>query len=471
VKADRETLDAVFGPGSGDTPATRARESRRLFVRGLDLLTFDHSPKAKGHRLSAVEALEAYGFDRLAEVASEGSAVISESIDAAGRVLRERRECLGIAVRAVARRTGLTNDQVQALESSKRRPVREYEQVARVLGLDERMLSFRGNATTNERLAVRLRTMRDEGAGLSSATVGVLAEAAWVTSVQARLEKDLGLRQSAYSFEPEEFFGSYQTPPYRIGYELAERVRSTLGLGDLPIQSLRELAEKKLGIIVLHAHLAQEIAGATVESGDGTRAIVLNLAGRNENVYVARSTLAHELCHFLFDPRSELRELRVDDYAELERRPDQVADRVEARANAFAVQLLAPQRAALQVYDASAQDGLAEVLDRFGISFTAGRYQVWNAKHRTVEFASISTTKTRPEPSWEVSERYTTTWHPVRELLGYPLRAGRFSAVVVRALDCNIVSLDTAASYLCTTEAALSVAAPQIRECYPDVFT
>jgi hypothetical protein len=197
---------------------------------------------------------------------------------------------------------------------------------------------------------------------------------------------------------------------------------------------------------------------------------VLNTAGRNENVYVERSTLAHELCHLLFDPPTELRELRVDAYSALETRPDQLTDRVEARANAFAVQLLAPQASALQLYDSTTGDRLAAVLDHYGISFTAGRYQIWNGKKRAGDLNAISTPRTTPDPAWEGAERYTTTWHPIRELLDYPSRAGRFSAVVLRAADEGLISMDTVAEYLCTTESTVTAAAPSIRSVYPDVF-
>jgi len=71
------------------------------FDGGLDLLTFD-SPKAKGRRLSAPEALDAYGFDKLCEIVQDGSAIITSDPAAVGRTLRERRCRLGIEIRTVA---------------------------------------------------------------------------------------------------------------------------------------------------------------------------------------------------------------------------------------------------------------------------------------------------------------------------------------------------------------------------------
>jgi hypothetical protein len=124
-EADLQMLDAVFGPGPGTTPEERAAQSKQIFVRGLDLLTFDHSAKARGRRLTAQEALEAYEFDKLCEVVQDGSAIITSDPVAVGRTLRERRNQLGIDIRTVASKSGLVASVVEALEASKRRPVRE----------------------------------------------------------------------------------------------------------------------------------------------------------------------------------------------------------------------------------------------------------------------------------------------------------------------------------------------------------
>ena len=142
MSENAQLLDAVFGPGDGATAEERAKQSKQLFVRGLDLLTFDESPKARGRRLTAREALDAYGFDALCEIARDGSAIITADPVAVGRTLRERRTQLGVHPRTVASKTGLAPEVVAAMEASKRRPIREYERVARLLGLDERLISF-----------------------------------------------------------------------------------------------------------------------------------------------------------------------------------------------------------------------------------------------------------------------------------------------------------------------------------------
>ncbi len=469
---DQQLLDRVFGEGEGTTPTDRARISSRRFVRGIDLLTFDKSPRATGRRLSAAEALDAYGFDKLAEVAAEGSALICESVQAAGRALSERRRDLGLEVRHIASASKLRPEVIEALEASKRRPIQEYEKVARVLGLDERMLSYRAEPVGNEGVAVRMRALHDEKPVLGGSVVAALAEAAWVAMTQMRLEAALDLPPPEKSFDTDPSYGSSSSPAYRVGYLLADRVRGALGLADQPIESMRDLLERTLRIPVIQADLGNRIAGATIASG-ARRAIVVNLSGRNRNVFARRSTLAHELCHILFDPRERLRDLRVDEYDDLDRREDQVPDPVEQRANAFAVQLLAPQAAALRVYEENRDEALSMLIQSYGLSFTAARYQIWNALGRAISLEQLNTQEPSREADWDGREAYTTTWHPVRALIDYPSRAGRFSALVIRAAESGVVSWDTAATWLYSSENDLRQKSlgTAMRDLYPELFS
>ena len=463
-----ELMDAVFGPGDGTEPRDRARQSSRVFVRGLDLLTVERSGKETGRRLTALEALDAYGYEKLCEVAREGSGILTSSVHAVGRTLRNRREELGLPLTSLASRAGLSRDVVTALEQSRRRPIREYERAARILGLDERQLSFNELPTENERIAVRLRTLSEQLPSLSPSTVANLSEAAWVAMTQVRLERQLELADPDYVFEESHDFGGLGGPAYEVGYDLAQRVRDRLGLDENPIPSMRALAEDTLGFTVIQANLDEDVAGATIET-DGHRAIVLNLIGRNSQAAVRRSTLAHELCHILFDPSADLNSLRVDNYEDLDRRPDQTADRVEQRANAFSIELLAPQAAAVERYRNN-ENLFRAVLDYFGVSFTAGRYQVWNGLDRSVPLESIKAPHRPPEQDWDGKETFTVDYHPVRALGDVPARAGKFSAVVVRAARDGIISWDTAGEWLASTEKELKDVSPFMVDLYPSVF-
>lgn len=458
-----DQVEIVFGK-KGD-PFELARGSAVTYVRSLDQLS-EWVPSAKGRRLSALEALDAYGLDALVEVAIEGSAVICASAEAVGRVLVQRREQLGLDIRHVATRARVSPEVVQAAEASRRLPIRDCERIARALGLDERFLSFKAEPEGNERIAVRLRVIGDANPRMSHSTVSALAEAAWVAMTQVRLEEALDLRPDPSGIEHNQNYGTPDYPAYQWGYLLAGDARKRLGLGSAPITSLRELSEDHLGLPIIQADLGESIAGATVEAGS-RRAIVVNLSGRNRNVYVRRATIAHELGHLLYDPPHQLNDLRVDDYDDLDKSADQLSDRVEQRASAFAVEFLAPQTAALELFHTPGEDPLGAVMDHFGISFTAARYQIWNALERGVPLESLVSDRGRATPEFEARETFTVDYHPVRNIR--PTRAGRFSAVVVRAAEGRIVSWDTAAEWLETAERDVRAAAPAIRSLFPAV--
>ena len=480
--ADRRLLDAVFGEGSiGDTPEERAATSKVTFVRSLDQLAFDSSP-ATGRRLAAREALEAYGWDVLAEVGAEGAALLCAGPRAAGSALRIRREALNLDPRHAARRAGVDVRLVERAERTDPRvPIRIYERIGSALGLDERFISVHPNPAGNEELAVRLRTIStDDSARMTPTVVTGLGEAAWVASVQARLERKLGLAGRIHEFSPSHQYGEPGYPAYRHGYFLAQKTRESLGLGDGPLPvSLREVCEDILGVPLVQMELGDQIAGATVQitpgpGGNGSedteqpvRAIVVNLSGKNRNVFVRRSTLAHELGHLLYDPPGRLNQLRVDDYEDVEKNADQLVDFVEQRANAFGVEFIAPQASVEEAFLASTRNGVEDVMDRFGVSFTAARYQIWNALNRDHLLEDLTASSVRPSDEWRARESYTTDYHPIPSTP--PSRAGRFSAVVVRSAAEGAISWDTAAEYLMTTQEEVRTVVDAILDLFPKV--
>ena len=154
-----------------------------------------------------------------------------------------------------------------------------------------------------------------------------------------------------------------------MGYRLAAEAREKLNLGPAtPIRSMRELLEETLGFPVIQAELGESVAGVTVEA-DLRRAIVINLSGGNRHVFVRRATLAHELGHLLYDLRGNLRDLRVDTYDDLDKPAERLPDPVEQRANAFAIEFLAPQQEAVRLFRSTGDDRLGEVMYHFGVSY------------------------------------------------------------------------------------------------------
>lgn len=466
-------LDAAFGSTSrGETPEQRAVTSPRIFVRSLQQLAEDSS-EAKGRRLTAREALEAYGPDVLAEIASEGTAVIGGGIRYAAKAIKQRVSDLGISNKDIANLTGLqvpTIDDILAGRSGT--PVRLVERVAGAVGLDERLIGVREEPTGNEAVAVRLRAIGDEQPRMTRPVVAAIAEAAWVASTQARLERRLAIGGSHRDLPKSHNYGGPNSPTYRQGYVLAEYARSFIGNADGPLLSLRGLCEETLGIPLIQANLGDQIAGVTVEV-DNARAIVLNSGGAF-SVLVRRVTIAHELGHLLFDPVERLGVLRVDSLDDVERTAGQLSDPVEQRANAFAVELLAPQRAAVERYhqaQGAPVERLAEVALHFGLSSTPAKYQVYNGSNRSIAVDGLHVPTrllAQRDQEWVAREEYTVSYHPIPGLS--MSRCGRFSAVVVRSAEERLISWDTAASYLKVDQDTLKAACTDIRDLFPSVF-
>lgn len=462
AKAD---LDAVFGSASsGHTPEERARTSTTVFVRSQLQLAFD-SPNAKGRRLSALEALRTFGWEILRRVGEEQSAPLLSSIQEPARTLKNRRNELGLAIRAVARQARVAEQEVLNSEMPGRlTSIQTLERVAQILALDERRLGFQPNAGADDQLGVRLRQLTHEGDEhhFSAATVMHLTEAAWVVSRQHEFQSLIGC--DAEVVPVPRFDDRYSYPVYNIGYQLALRTRSMLHLKeDEPISSVREIVERRFRIPLVQEKINQRFAGATIANGD-TRGIVINEEGANKNVWVRRMTLSHELGHLLWDPDEKLESVRVDAYEELEEN-ERVTKRdpAEIRANAFAIAFLAPPAAVLRIADSSPSllEAVVTVMERFGISATAARNHVANATGRSVP-TDLQVPWTEPDQSWEVAENLTVDYFPIVET---PIsRRGMFAWYVAKLHARHLISLDTAASYLRAPQESLEGHLEQIRE-------
>ena len=180
---------------------------------------------------------------------------------------------------------------------------------------------------------------------------------------------------------------------------------------------MRELVEHRLGIPIVQVELPNDIAGATI-STSGHRGIVLNTKGANTNVWIRRTTLAHELAHILFDPETRLSSVRVDSYEQMERNTKDVTpslDDVERRANAFAVEFLAPQEAVrLLVPDVAQVSGEAVgmVQSRFGIGRAAARFHVGNAWYQQADLPPESSIHATPTHEQQAAEDFTQRLFP-----------------------------------------------------------
>ncbi len=467
-------LELVFGKeSSGNSAEERASTSSRLFVRSQIQIALDNE-RAKGRRLSAQEALDTFGWDVLSGLAENNVVPIIQLEDEPGRTIRERRTQLGLSVEQLAHVAKLNTELITDLESSKRAiPIRDLENIARYLSLNEYQLGQQPGAGADQSLGVRLRELIGDSSfdqtKFSASLVTGLSEAAWVIKRQIELRKKLpsqrtkGPRQLGITPS-----NDYNYPAFKKGQELAARTRQILDIApDEPIENLKELVETVLSIPVIQAELPERFAGATVANGGQARGIVLNLKGPNTNVWIRRNTLAHELAHLLWDPSENLNRLLVDEFEDLNvdpfNTPRGYRDPVEVRANAFAAEFLAPQPAVKDLFNRadSHEAGLRDVIVTYGISFTAARWQVANALGISPNQLDIGRLDIQPTDDWNGRENFTADYFPIEKT---PIsRRGRFCSVLIEAMERGIISEDTVASHLGTDARTVHSAIPLIK--------
>ena len=172
---------------------------------------------------------------------------------------------------------------------------------------------------------------------------------------------------------------------------------------------MRKLIEDTLEIPLIQTEFQDSVAGATIANGP-VRGIAVNTKGDNRNVWVRRMTLAHELGHLLYDSNERLEKLQVDQYSDLQKDPRAVKNYIEQRANAFAVEFLAPQRAVERLFKTAENysSGLRLVMDTFGLSYTSAKYHVRNASNREIPLSALVVEDHKPTDEWTAAEDYAT---------------------------------------------------------------
>jgi Zn-dependent peptidase ImmA (M78 family) len=362
---------------------------------------------------------------------------------------------LGLSLQEVARKVKWSNETTRKFEVRKQVPFKELERFARTIGLEGDKLGTTIDAGADIETGVRLRTYRNsDPKRFTVSTVLGLAETAWTVQKQFDLAKLVDHHDESIirelGFEPSVEYGNPLTKTYQEGYRLARKTRQLLNIpADRPIASVKELIEVKLRIPVIQLEIHSELAGATVSS-DSHRGIAINLKGDNSNPLARRMTMAHELGHLLWDPDQRLKRLVVDKYDSIIR--DAVTsplDAVERRANAFAIEFLAPGDAILKSFEdaGGGATGLENVVATFGVSKTAIANHLMNASHNRINVSNQAFTQILPD-EWEAAESLAV---PLFDPQTVPVsRRGQFAYYVLRAFEDKLISADTAASlYQC----------------------
>jgi Zn-dependent peptidase ImmA (M78 family) len=213
------------------------------------------------------------------------------------------------------------------------------------------------------------------------------------------------------------------------GERLARTVRKSLGLGIEPLPSMRALLEKELAIRIVWVtedHLDRTVDGACTI--DPRPAILVNLLEPQRHPWRTRITLAHELCHLLFDQQSGGRRTLFSPHGRRSLFPG--FDDMEQRARAFAGCFLAPAegvRATVGSLDPTSEEAIRSV----GVKFGVGRTVAVNRLHHVFQLSSSE----RSAMEVRAREGYSADFSgdDVDESLGF--RGGALLALVQQAFE------------------------------------
>jgi len=327
-----------------------------------------------------------------------------------GETLRKFRLDVGYSEKYVARRLGVSEETLQAIEADEEDIDAEAITIFSELYGIEPEKFWDGELDESTTDTMRLLFLRGRGVELPERTRAAIAKTFLVARQYQELGEMLG-RPSSYErlrryYRHE---GEYQGlgEPWQKGEELALRVRQDLQLGDEPVRSIRRLAEDGLGILVINTNLRlKEIAACSFSNPRCGPVIVVNHAGANAGPWRWRFTVAHELCHVLFDELSQQELGSMTSYKDQE---EGAEDAVEKRANSFAITLLAPKDPLRNHLTKNRKLPLASqlraLMEGWGINFKAARYRMlhlqWAEKN---DLEAVSGVDTMESPGWMNAE-------------------------------------------------------------------
>lgn len=283
-----------------------------------------------------------------------------------GERIREARDAAKMSDELLAKLASVELEAVRAAEAGGNAlSATEVDRIAQVFGVRRR--DFLRTGAAHAPLTLLLRSSHEDGveAEVARELSSGLGEFLRVVSDIAELEAALGRPKVTVSKPPR----LHRPRGEHAGEQLARSVRAHLGLGDAePIPSMRRLVDG-LGIRVIwviEAQLDRRIDGASTLAP--RPAILVNLLDHERFPWRARMTLAHELCHLLYDykrARPALVSPQVVKWGSIAE--------IEERARAFSACLLAPTagvRALIDGIDPASDEAVRRVGERFGVGQT-----------------------------------------------------------------------------------------------------
>ena len=444
----------------GSDLETLASRSLTEFVRTQYQLGVAN-PTSTGYRMSSLEALHEYGWDILSEAADHGSAILVESDGEPYRALKDRANALGLRMHKLFADASWSASDADDFANERPIPFRKLDRLASLLGIESKNIG-KSDAGGMDSVGARLRTLiADREQELTEDIVIAISEASRLIADYVAIRRLLGDSlvsnyyitdySSIYKQIDDVKIGLRNYEPWQVGFQCADLVRKFLSIEeDDPVRGLATIVERSFDIFLLQTRSPGDFSGCSVERA-GERAILLNRAFRGGNVFVMRAALAHELGHCLMDTASELANVHVDQDRVFDSNVFE-HDAVESRANAFAVQLLAPRNSVVREYDrrGSGDHSVRAVMEIYGVSQSIVTRQISNSYG--IDHSQVTTGRNFPRSfsvaKWEKLERsiFDDLSELSREIA--PIRLSKLAILGSLAYSSGYISADKLSSLL-----------------------
>lgn len=305
----------------------------------------------------------------------ETQSILSQTIQ---QRIRHRREAFDASSGDMAEWAELPVKRWESIESGESLSVAELGQVARALAVDPGTF-LRGEEGSPRRSVARFRQAADSVPGSRNFEARTLALAAELGRIGGALHRFLARPLPLSGIRRTEPVSEYDEA-WKQGYRLGAAARQGLGIPVGPVANLQTtLEDLGLHIATLSFSRADVDAASLMEDG-AMPILLLNLdSPRVGPTLPRRATMAHELCHLLYDAGEHELETRLSGQ---ESAHDDV---VEQRARAFAPAFLAPPDAVRHWFRSGGgkhrRDPRQKVLalaKRWGLSWGGA---VWHAKN------------------------------------------------------------------------------------------
>ena len=213
-----------------------------------------------------------------------------------------RENLIGYQLASAARYAGISVERLKEIENGAEPSFYEIEELARIYGIDSETLD-QNPIDLKMGDSVRVLTSQEEFRDLDDAIRLRVVQAANAARDLASLKVITGVQASGFATKPEFPNAARTSEPWAQGKEIASVLRTEFGLGTGEIASMRDLVINCFPeISLLYARLGREgPAGITFADELRRQCIVINLDGKNTNPCFRRFSIAHELCHILYD--------------------------------------------------------------------------------------------------------------------------------------------------------------------------